>query len=174
MRLAGPRVALVPVPHAVAVAVAEYAPVGAALAAAGLRAAPDWPHEDTPDALRGLAEHGAPGDTGTFLVVVDGEVVGDCGWFGAADDAGTVEVGYGLAASRRRQGLGTEAVAVLTAWVEAQPGVRLVTAEVLPGNEGSLRLLARLGFREHGSHPPYLRLVRPAPGVERPRGRHVC
>jgi ribosomal-protein-alanine N-acetyltransferase len=174
LRLAGPRVALVPVPHAVAVAVAASEPVEPALAAAGLRPAPGWPHEDTPDALRPLAEHGAEGDVGTWLVVVDGEVVGDCGWFGPPDDAGVVEVGYGLAPGSRGQGLGTEAVAVLTAWVEQQPGVRLVTAEVLPGNEASLRLLDRLGFAEHGSHPPYLRLVRTPPGQPRPRGRHVC
>lgn len=174
VRLAGPRVALVPVPHPVAVAVAAYADVDPPLAACGLRAAAGWPHEDTVDALRPLAEHGAPGDGGTWLVVVDGAVVGDCGWFGPPDDAGEVEIGYGLAASARGQGLGTEAVAVLAAWAEQQPGVRLVTAEVLPGNEPSLRLLARLGFRESGSHAPYLRLVRPAPGAPRPRGKHVC
>lgn len=173
-RLAGPRVALVPVPHPVAVAVADCRPVGPGLAAVGLRAGPGWPHDDSADALRPLAEHGAPGDTGTWLVVVAGDVVGDCGWFGPPDAAGVVEIGYGLAAGARGRGLGTEAVAVLAAWVEQQPGIRLVTAEVLPGNEASLRLLARLGFHEQDSHPPYLRLARMAPGVPRPRGRHVC
>ena len=174
LRLAGPRVALVPVPHPVAVAVAACDPVEPALAAAGLRAAAGWPHADTPDALRPLAEHGAIGDAGTWLVVVDGEVVGDCGWFGPPDVEGVVEIGYGLASASRRRGLGTEAVAVLAAWAEQQPGVRLVSAEVLPGNEASLRLLHRLGFVESGSSPPYLRLVRAAPGAARPRGRHVC
>ena len=173
-RLAGPRVSLVPVPLAVAAAVAAYAPVEPSLAAVGLQAAPGWPHADTPDALRPLAEHGSDADVGTWLVVLDGVVVGDCGWFGPPDPAGVVEVGYGLAPGARGQGLGTEAVAVLTAWAEQQPGVRLIAAEVLPGNEASLRLLARLGFAEHGSHPPYLRLVRAAPGQPRPRGRHVC
>lgn len=174
VRLAGPLVALVPVPHPVAVAVAAYHPVEPALAAAGLRGVPDWPHADSPDALRPLAEHGAPGDTGSWLVVVDGEVVGDCGWFGPPGAEGAVEIGYGLAPGSRGRRLGTEAVGVLAAWAEQQPGVRLVSAEVLPGNEPSLRLLTRLGFVEHGSHPPYLRLVRAAPGVSRPRGRHVC
>jgi RimJ/RimL family protein N-acetyltransferase len=173
-RLAGPRVALVPVPHPVAAAVSAYEPVAAPLAAVGLRAGGGWPHEDTPDALRPLAEHGAAGDAGTWLVVVGGQVVGDCGWFGPPDEAGVVAIGYGLAVPARGQGLGTETVAVLAAWAEQQPGVRLVTAEVLPGNEPSLRLLARLGFRESGSHPPYLRLARAVPGLARPRGRHVC
>lgn len=174
VRLAGPRVGLVPVPRPVAAAVAGYLPVATALVEHGLQAAPDWPHGDSADALRPLAEHGVDGDTGTWLAVLSGSVVGECGWYGPPDAEGVVEVGYGLAPSARGQGLGTELVAVLCAWVEQQPGVRLVTAEVLPGNEASLRLLARLGFVEHGSHPPYLRLVRPAPGAARPRGRHVC
>ena len=171
-RLSGPRVALVPVPHRVAVSV--VAGTAPELAGLGLTAAPGWPHADTADALRPLAEHGAPGDGGTWLITRAGEVVGDCGWFGPPGEDGAVEIGYGLAAPARRQGLGTEAVAVLAAWAEQQPGVRLVTAEVLVGNEPSLRLLWRLGFVEQGSHPPYLRLVRTAPGAGRPRGRHVC
>lgn len=173
-RLAGPRVALVPVPHAVAVAALQHRPVDVDLADVGLRAGVGWPHADSLDALRPLAEHGAPGDGGTWLVCLEGQVVGECGWSGPADDAGAVGIHYGLAVPVRRQGLGTEAVAVLAAWAEQQPGVRLVAAEVLPGNEPSLRLLHRLGFREQGSHAPYLRLVRPAPGAARPRGRHVC
>lgn len=172
MRLSGPTLTLVPVPHEVAVDVAAGRVPD--LVPHGLSAARGWPHADTPDALRPMAEHGAPGDLGTWLIVRDGEVVGDCGWFGTPDAEGVVEIGYGLAGPSRRQGLGTEAVAVLAAWAEQQPGVRLVTAEALVGNEASLRLLARLGFTEQGSHPPYLRLVRPAPGMTRPRGKHVC
>ena len=174
-RLSGPRVALVPVPRAVARAVADATDPGPALAGVGLTAAAGWPHGDSGDALRPLADHGdGAGAGGTWLVVEGDRVVGECGWRGAPGADGAVEVGYGLAAPSRGSGLGTEAVAVLCAWAERQPGVRLVTAEVLPGNEASLRLLARLGFVESGSHPPYLRLVRPSPGAPRPRGRHVC
>lgn len=179
-RLAGPRVALVPVPRAVALAViaADERAVVAALAEAGLRPGQGWPHRDTADALAGAAAD-PDSDTaadGTWLVVVAGEVVGDCGWRGPADDDGVVELGYGLAPSARGRGLGTEAVGVLAAWTEVQPGVRLVAAQVLVGNEPSLRLLARLGFVEEGSAPPHLRLVRGGPGLprRRPRGRHVC
>ena len=179
VRLSGPRVALVPVPHDVAVA-AVHGPgpaLDAALARAGLRAAADWPHGDTADALRPLAEHGRPGDLGTWLVCADGAVIGECGWAGRPDPAGAVEIGYGLAPSARGRGLGTEAVAVLGVWSEQQPGVRSLVAEVLVGNEASLRLLSRLGFVREPAAPPYVRLVR-GPGT-RPRpgriaGRHVC
>ena len=124
--------------------------------------APDWPHEDTVDALRPLADH--PGDTGpgTFLVVVDGVVVGDCGWFGPPDDAGEVEIGYGLAPSARGLGLGTASVVALLDWVEGRGATR-VRAEVLPGNEPSLRLLQRLGFEVGGEHAGHVVLVRQLP-----------
>ena len=153
---------LVPVPHAVAVAVTRSSDVAGPLAELGLVAAAGWPHADSADALRPLAEHGGPeaGD-GTFLVVLDDRVVGDCGWFGPPDSAGDVEIGYGLAASVRGRGLGTEAVRALCDWVEGQPGVRRITAEALAGNEPSRRVLLRLGFTEEPVPPPYTRFTRP-------------
>ncbi|MDP3712715.1 MAG: GNAT family N-acetyltransferase [Mycobacteriales bacterium] len=167
--LSSERVSLVPVSHAVAYAVLAGQGLDAALAP--LTAAPDWPHADTPDALRPLAEYGAPGDDGGWLVVLgsprDGTVVGDCGWLGGPAPGGDVEIGYGLAPSARGQGLGTEAVAVLCTWAAAQPGVTRLTADVLPGNEASLRLLRRLGFAQAAADEaaasyagPYLRMVR--------------
>jgi RimJ/RimL family protein N-acetyltransferase len=169
-RLAGPRVALVPVPPPVAEAVVRGDDPTTPLAGAGLRAAPGWPHADTADALRPMAEHGDP--TFSWLVAVGGEVVGDCGWSGPPGSDGTVEIGYGLAAASRRQGLGTEAVAVLLTWTEQQPGVRAVAARVQVGNEPSRRLLRRLGFVEEPAEPSWVRAVRG--GGVRIRGRHVC
>ena len=134
---------LVPASRDVALAVLEGRDPGVAHAR-------DWPHADTLDALRPLAEHPEDTGPGTFLVVVGGVVVGDCGWFGPPDELGEVEIGYGLAPSARGRGLGLQAVSLLLEWVEAQ-GARRVRAEVQPGNEPSLRLLARLGF-EHAEH----------------------
>lgn len=126
----------------------------------GVPHAGDWPHEDTYDALRPLAEHG--GGPGTFLVLQDDVVVGDCGWFGPPDADGQVEVGYGLAPSARGRGLGTEAVRLLLEWVRQQ-GATSVRAEVLPGNEASLRLLSRLGFEDTGERAGHRVLVLPLP-----------
>jgi RimJ/RimL family protein N-acetyltransferase len=148
---------LVPVTPAVALAVTSYGDVDASLA--GLQRAPDWPHDDTADALRPLAEHPSHTGIGTFLVVQDGVVIGDCGWFGPPDEDGEVEIGYGLAPSARRQGLGTSSVALLIDWVQAR-GARSVRAEVLPGNVASLRMLAGLGFTDVGERAGHRVLIR--------------
>ena len=143
---------LQPVTPELARAVLEGADLG------DLRHAFDWPHADTFDALRPLAEHPDHTGPGTFLVVRDDVGVGDCGWFGPPDEGGEVEIGYGLAPSVRGQGLGTEAVGALLDWVRARGATR-VRAEVLPGNEASLRLLARLGFEPTGEHAGHVVLV---------------
>lgn len=173
-RLAGPRVALVPVPLEVARAVVDGSGVDTALQPLALHAARGWPHADTADGLRPLAEHGAQGGDCGWLIAVDGEVVGDCGWRGGPDASGDVLLGYGLASPARRQGLGTEAVALLCAWAERQPGVRRLVADVHADNEPSRRLLRRLGFIEQDAEPPWLRCLRSPEERPRIRGRHVC
>jgi ribosomal-protein-alanine N-acetyltransferase len=114
----------------------------------GLSAAPGWPHADTLDALAAFAAHATDGDVGPWLIVraETGEILGECGWKSGPAESGEVEIGYGLAASVRRRGYGVEAVAGLLSWVERQPGVRAVLAEVEVGNVASRRLLERLGF----------------------------
>jgi RimJ/RimL family protein N-acetyltransferase len=176
-RLSGPRVALVPVPQACAHAVCAGTELGPVLAPLGLVAGAGWPHDDTVEALRPLAEHGVEGDDGGWLVVLGREVVGECGWHGGQDDDGTAELAYGIAPGHRGDGLGTEAVALLVAWAEQQPGVERVAARVLPGNEASRRLLRRLGFAEQPDEPPWVLLVRDPAHRRRPlrvTGRHVC
>lgn len=103
-----------------------------------------WPHADTADALRPVAS--SDDGAGTFLIVADGLVVGDCGWYGPPGDDGEVEIGYGLAAPYRGRGLGTAAVRELLEWLRTQPEVRRVVAETSADNVASRRLLDRLGF----------------------------
>lgn len=115
---------------------------------AGLDLAPGYPHADTADGLRMWVEHGGPDDGGWFVTLADdGRVVGDCGTAGPPDDEGRQEIGYGLAAPFRGQGLGTEAVRVMADWLAALPEVQALTADVEVGNHASRRLLERLGFR---------------------------
>jgi RimJ/RimL family protein N-acetyltransferase len=147
---------LLQVTGAVAVAVCSHGDVDAALAPR--TRATDWPHDDTADALRPLADYPEQTGEGTFLVLRDGVVVGDVGWFGPPDEDGECEIGYGLAPSARRQGVATEAVGLLVQWVQAQ-GVRSVRAEVLPDNAPSLALMARLGFTDIGQRAGHRILV---------------
>lgn len=155
-------------------------PLTAERAAALLDAAPadGFPTDDDAQVLRGVLASGADAH-GSFVVEQGGRPVGTAGAAGGLSPDGDQEIGYGLVPDARRQGLGTEAVGALCAYLESRPGVRRLTAEVLPGNAGSLRLLRTLGFAavEGGTGGRQL-LARAAPGEPAVRaripGRHVC
>jgi RimJ/RimL family protein N-acetyltransferase len=117
------------------------------LAATGLTAADGWPHDDTADGLAGAVKAGFPPG---WLVTVGGTVIGDIGTHGPVDEAGRVEIGYGLAAPSRGQGYGSEAVLAVTGWLLSQPEVRLVQAHTLTDNLPSRRVLEKAGFRYLG------------------------
>jgi len=161
-------------------------PAGPALAAAllagdglaGRTAGPGFPRPDDASVLAGVVASGAT-STGVWLVEHDGVLVGTVGAAGPVSPDGDQELGYGLVPDARGQGLATEAVGAVCAVLERRAGVRRLTAEVLPGNAASVRLLQRLGFAEvGGGQPPHVLLARAAPGQPsvRPRivGRHVC
>ncbi|HEU5034099.1 MAG TPA: GNAT family N-acetyltransferase, partial [Mycobacteriales bacterium] len=107
-----------------------------------LRAGPGWPHADTTHALRFIEQGGA-----TWLIALDGTVIGEAGTKAPPDADGRVEIGYGLAPGSRGRGLGTGAVRALVAELWRQPGVRALDAEVAVDNVASRRLLERLGFQ---------------------------
>ena len=117
------------------------------LAAAGLAAADGWPHEDTADGLAMAVKAGYPPG---WLITVGGAVIGDFGTHGPVDEAGRVEIGYGLAAPSRGQGYGSEAVLAVTEWLLSQPEVRQVQAHTLTDNMPSRRVLEKAGFRYLG------------------------
>lgn len=128
---------------------------------APLRAASGWPTGDTADGLgAALALATVDSDTPFLVLAVDtGDVVGDCGWKGGPGPDGHAEIGYGLAASVRGRGLGTELVRTLTTWALSQPGCSAVVAEVLGDNLPSRRALERAGFvldRTDGANVWYL------------------
>lgn len=117
----------------------------------GLRVGEGWPHADTVDGLGMAVRSGhAPG----WFVTLAGEIIGDCGTHGPPDEAGDVEIGYGLAAPYRGRGYGSELVIAASRWLLGRPGVRRVVArEVLADNVPSRRALERAGFaleREEG------------------------
>jgi GNAT superfamily N-acetyltransferase len=106
-----------------------------------------WPHDDTAHALAFTEVGGL-----TWLVVdPSGAVVGELGTKGPPSADGRVEIGYGLAAPSRGQGLGTTAVRGLVDALAARPDVTTLEADVALDNLASQRLLERLGFSCVGS-----------------------
>ena len=85
------------------------------------------------------------------LMVSESEVVGTCGFKTAPAPSGEVEIGYGVAASRRRRGHATRAVAELIAQARRDPAMRVVTAETAVDNVASQRVLAANGFERAGT-----------------------
>lgn len=111
---------------------------------------PAYPRRDDVDAASMVAKDGDGVSTwGPRHVVLGHQAVGSIGCFGAPADVDGVpetEVGYGLVAEVRNQGLATEALRALAAAADGA-GVRL-RASVAPDNQSSLKVLARCGFTQ--------------------------
>jgi len=84
-----------------------------------------------------------------FLAGEPPELVG-WGGFKGPPASGTVELGYEIAAGRRRQGLAGGAVRAMLAEAFADPEVTMVIAHTLPEPNASNRLLERAGFLHEG------------------------
>jgi RimJ/RimL family protein N-acetyltransferase len=97
---------------------------------------------------RNLARFGQPGN---WLIVAEGEVVGLCNHKSAPGEGGVVEIGYGVAAERRRRGYATQAVALCVRAARGDPRVRRLTAETALGNLPSQRVLEANGFAKTGT-----------------------
>ena len=82
-------------------------------------------------------------DSRDFVIEKDGEVIGKAGAWQVP------EVGFILHPDHWGQGLASEAMRAVIPVIEADfPEMPELTAEVDPRNAGSLRVLAKLGFRE--------------------------
>lgn len=77
-------------------------------------------------------------------------LVGHVGFHGPPDDRGVLEVGNRVLEAHRGQGVASEAVKGLFDWAFRAAGVATFRASIAPGNDPSLRLAARLGFRQVG------------------------
>lgn len=123
--------------------------------------APGWPSADLLEVLPGYAEAAGADPSlvgwGAWLLVLrDGTaVIGDAGFHAPPDEAGEVELAYGVAPAWRGRGLATEAVEALLDLAFAEPEVAAVVATTVPGNLPSARVLERCGFvpvELHGDH----------------------
>lgn len=87
---------------------------------------------------------------GAWLILVDQEVVGLCSYKMAPRETGEIEIGYGIAASRRGRGIGRAAIALMLARSRADGRIHTLTAQTALHNAPSQRLLLRLGFTSCG------------------------
>ena len=91
-------------------------------------------------------------DTFAFAVTADGKVVGSIGAFRQGNiHARTAELGYYLAEEYWGNGLMTEAVRQLCAYVFAHSDILRIYAEPFAYNIGSQRVLEKAGFQYEGT-----------------------
>ena len=85
------------------------------------------------------------GSRASWLVVCNGEVVGLCSYRRPPANR-RVEIGYGIALSKRGNGYATSAVAAMVQAAPLDPSVDTLTAETAAQNLASQRVLERNGF----------------------------
>jgi RimJ/RimL family protein N-acetyltransferase len=88
---------------------------------------------------------------GHWMIVANGEVVGLCGLKEPPSAAGEVELGYGVAESRRRRGHASAAVRAVIEAVRRDFAVRAITATTEFSNLASQRVLESNGFERTGT-----------------------
>lgn len=76
--------------------------------------------------------------------------VGHCGFHGPPATIGRAEIGYTVFSQFRGRGYAKEAAQGLVEWAFGQ-GEREVYATVSPGNDASLAVVRRLGFKQVGT-----------------------
>jgi len=83
-------------------------------------------------------------------------LVGAGGFKGAIDEAGSIELGYGILPEHQGIGYATEAVRGWVDFAFASPHVRTVVGQTLPHLAASIRVLEKAGFRFVGEgNDPY-------------------
>ncbi len=95
-----------------------------------------------------LREHNDEPEWWSYVIVhrQDVRLIGTCGFKGAPDPSGSIEVGYEIADSYQGRGLATETARALCDFAFAQPGVRVVSAHTLAEENASVSVLRKLGF----------------------------
>ena len=120
----------------------------------GMNVAAEWPIQDFAEVLPWLAgemeEQPSLCDWAGLLVhKADHTLMGDMGFKSSGpDESGMVEFGYSIAPAYRGHGYASEMAKGLVAWALEQPGVTRVTAECLPDNAGSIRVLEKTGLQQ--------------------------
>jgi ribosomal-protein-alanine N-acetyltransferase len=114
--------------------------------------------------LKGCREHPENRLWYTLWVITlkGGTVVGSLGFKGPQVN-GEVEIGYGIQEEFRGCGNAAEAAKALMDWAFTSSKVYFITAEAVPDNKASLRVLEKLGFAPAGDGLEGLRFEKEKP-----------
>lgn len=101
--------------------------------------------------LRGLAAAIRPAFApASWMIIEDGEIVGLCSVV-KAPTSDSVDIGYGVAESRRQRGFAAAAVGSVLDWARGDDRVTRVTADTSVHNLPSQRVLESNGFLRIGT-----------------------
>jgi RimJ/RimL family protein N-acetyltransferase len=118
----------------------------------GLRLAPGGIHPaPIMDIVRDMTRdlHRA-GCRASWMICVDGEIVGMCSYRHPPKDR-AVEIGYGIAESRRGHGFAPHAVELVVEIAAQDDTIDRLTAETAVDNPASGRVLEKAGFKKVGT-----------------------
>ncbi|MFC6097293.1 GNAT family N-acetyltransferase [Flavobacterium qiangtangense] len=119
----------------------------------GLNAGEGYPDQETLDTIPKIVANIelSNGPTGfeSWVIITKQEmkIIGDVGFKGIPNQAGEIDLGYGIIASERQKGYAFEAAKALCDWAISQENVNTITAKCLVENEGSYKTLEKLNFK---------------------------
>lgn len=118
-----------------------------------------WPRQDTIDILNFIKDSMPKNDVASgfhvWIIIKknDMSIIGDAGFKGEPDDSGNVEIGFGLIDEEQRKGYGYEVASSLINWATHQNNVKVIKADCLINNVGSIKVLMKCGLHEtHRDH----------------------
>ena len=93
------------------------------------------------------------GQWGMYEIILHetSEVIGSIGFHGPPDEAGTVEIGYGIVEQYRGRGLMAESAVAICDLAWSRPEVRRIIARTEETNAASAGVLMHAGFRADGA-----------------------
>ena len=106
---------------------------------------------------RRRCRHGIPPREGQFSIgILDGrQLLGAVGMM--PDRPGSAELAYWVRPGQRGQGIAAHAVRATTPWAHRSLGIPRIWLEINPGNEPSLRVARRAGYRFEQRLPRHCR-----------------
>ena len=118
----------------------------------GLKVSPHWPGDDFIGILPRVAEQmkDNPNMSQWSRLIVykkERKIIGEIGGKGDPDKTGIIELGYSIVPAYRSNGLATEAMKTFTDWLISLPTIHTITAQCLPDNIPSIRVLQKANFK---------------------------